>query len=227
MSVMTRQEALEELHKVANNLNTLFQTGCSVQNQLGLAYHSALTRRLAQTAGYKDAWEYLRHNVKGLTRGTLNTYTDAATYWGSDLTLKYGVERLRLLSTYLRANPPGIGQWPDPDPGFLNILVPQPDGTVVRRTFANCSLEEMRRAVSPPKPKFVWERVRVRDRFRLLYLKDRIPLRFQATTRVRARAEGDKALVSFQDVPIAELETLIAVLQECLSWERSSLQARP
>jgi hypothetical protein len=225
MTVMTRQEALVELKKVANNLNTLFSTGCSVQNQLGLAYHSALNRNLAETAGYKNAWEYLRQHVKGLTRETLNVYTDAATYWGSSVTQKYGVERLKLLSRYLRANPPGIGQWPDPDPGFLSIRVPQPDGSKVMKTFADCSLEEMRRAVSPPRPKPVWERVRVRERLRWLLLKELIPQRF-ATTEVRVRAEGDKAFVSFQEVPVAELEKLITVLQECLALERSSLQAR-
>jgi hypothetical protein len=80
---MTRQEALAELKKVATSLNTLLATGCSVQNQLGLAYHSALSRKLAETAGYKNAWEFLSQNVKGLTRATLSTYTDAATYWGS------------------------------------------------------------------------------------------------------------------------------------------------
>ncbi|MFY0524920.1 hypothetical protein ACN28I_17795 [Archangium gephyra] len=226
MTVMTREEALAELKKVATQLNTLFSTGCSVQDQLGLAYHSALSRNLAERAGYKNAWEYLSRNVKGLTRATLNTYTDAATYWGSAVTRKYGVERLKLLSRYLRANPPGIGQWPDPDPGFLSIRVPQPEGTVVVKTFADCSLEEMRRAVSPPRPKPVWEHVRIRERLRWLFLRQLIPQRF-ATTEVRVRAEGDKAFVTFQEVPVAELEKLIAVLQECLALERSSLQARP
>ncbi|WPB80993.1 hypothetical protein KYC5002_17895 [Archangium violaceum] len=224
MTVMTGQEALAELKKVANSLNTLFATGCSVQNQLGLAYHSALSRRLAETAGYNNAWEYLSQNVKGLTRQTLTAYTDAATYWGSSVTQKYGVERLKLLPRYLRAHP-YVGAWPDSDPGFLNIRVPQPDGSVVVKSFADCSLEEMRRAVSPPRPKPAWEGVRRRERLRVLVLKELMPQRFLASAGVRFRAEGERAFVSFQEVPVAELEALIVVLQECIAMEPSSLRA--
>jgi hypothetical protein len=214
----TQAEALEELEQVRDQLNALLGQGAWVQQQIAVTYYSMTDRGLAQRAGYRTPWEYFGRYVKGLTFTTLKTYLDVAMYWGAAKTQKYGVERLKALDRYMRANPPPR-EWPDLDPGWMTIRVPQKDGSWQVKTFADCSLEEMQRAATPPKPRTSWEELPARDKLRATVLRELIPQYFEkmAPVRFSARARDGKVFVTVSDVPTAQLEELIAALQECIT----------
>lgn len=214
----TQAEALAELEQVRDQLNEFLGRGAWAQQQIAATYYSMTASGVAQRAGYRNPWEYFGRYLKGLTFATLKTYMDVAMYWGATKTQKYGVERLKALDKYLHANPPPR-EWPDLDPGWMTIRVPQKDGSWQVKTFADCSLEEMLRAATPPKPTTSWEELPARDRLRATVLRELIPQYFKriAPVRFSARVRDGKVFVTVSDVPTAQLEELIAALQECIA----------
>jgi hypothetical protein len=93
------------------------------------------------------------------------------------------------------------------------ILVPQKDGTVKERPFAECTVEKLKLAVkhkrTPPKPLPEEATARV-DSYRGAldrhYPKD-------SHIRVSARVERGKVLISLRDIPDEQLSTLIKALR--------------
>jgi hypothetical protein len=191
------------------------------QRQMGLAYNYAEGNRLAQLAGYKNAWDYFSTRVKGLTKATLEQCGLETRIWDGAIE-RYGIEGLRALRGYLQLH--GFGQPSSPDPGVKLIRVPKPDGTHEEKTFAQCTVAEVLRATKghpPPRP-----RVPLLDSVRWVYVKNSISQHCKGlfTVRARMRYECGMALVTVQDVPLRELERLILALREGLDAQPTELR---
>ena len=213
-----------ELEEMSEDLNEMLRRSAFAQDQMGRVYFIAVSRRLAQQAGYKNAWDYFSRRVKGLTRATVNWYSHVTLAWGAEFTMKYGMERMRALNKYLYLH---AASDPDAkDPGVLMIRVPQADGTEVMKAFTDCSVEEMRRALRP-KPKPSAARLSVVEAVRILFLKDSLVRHFQGVAPVHldVRNQDGRTLVSVQNVPLAEVERLMAALRAGLDAQPASLRA--
>jgi hypothetical protein len=217
-SVIGKDEAEEQLSDMVGDFDEMLRRSAEAQRQMGLMYNHAVNNKLAQQAGYKNAWDYLGRHVKGLTKLTLERYGVENLLWSAEVTLKYGYDRLYALDHYIWRR--GVTA-PSGDPGRMLIRVPQWDGTDAMKTFADCNLEELRRAArnrrSKPKP-----RVPVTDEVRWLYLDHSIHESYQelASVRTDMRYEDGKVLVTLKDVPLRAMEQLIKAI-------RMGLDAQP
>jgi hypothetical protein len=96
--------------------------------------------------------------------------------------------------------------------------VPQKDGSLVEKPFAECTVEELKLAVKSkrsPLPVPPSEQ----DQIRIKALSDSITKHFSETssrTRLNSRVYMSTAYVTLQDVPVAELEKLAEALMDGL-----------
>jgi hypothetical protein len=212
----------QDLLEMSEDFDEMVRRISFAQDQLGRAYSLAVSRKLAEQAGYKNAWTYFSTRVRGLTRTMLNRYSLATIRWAPTFIHQYGMERLQALSTYVLHH--GASDINATDPGVLKIRVPQPGGLEEVKTFAECGLEEMRRAVRgrrPPKT-----RVPVTDAVRTLFLESSFFRHFNgvAPVRLNVRTENGRSLVTVHDVPMAELERLIKALRAGLDEQPFALR---
>jgi hypothetical protein len=109
---------------------------------------------------------------------------------------------------------------PVEDPGPVSIAVPQDDGKVVTKPFADCSVDELERATRAKRAPPV-ARVPVKDQARLLFLAESIQNQFEGVAEVRfsSRSKGGKTLINLQEVPMTELGRLTQALQDGMDAE--------
>jgi hypothetical protein len=204
------------LEQIKDLINDLAQQGSTFQYQIGAMYNHVVSKKLAELAGYKDALAYFGQHVKTLSQSTLSTYGTVARSFTPDTCTQYGMYRLRALLRYLEATHATVPA----EPGTVVLDVPGEEGQVVKKPFAQCSVDEVERAArakraEPP------AKVPVADRARLLFLADSIHSRFEGVADVRftsSRKEG-KTLISLQEVPMTELARLAQALQDGLEGE--------
>jgi hypothetical protein len=213
----------QELLEMSEDFDEMVRRISFAQDQLGRTYSLAVSRKLAEQAGYKNTWTYFSTRVRGLTRTMLNSYSSATLHWKPEFILNYGMERMQALSAYLRHHTAG-----DPhvtDPGLLKIRVPRPGSTDEVKIFAECSLEEMRRAARVRKT-LAKARVPVADAVRTLFLENSFLQHFTgvAPVRLNVRTENGRSLVTVHDVPMAELERLIKALRAGLDEQPFALR---
>jgi hypothetical protein len=204
---------LDEIKDVMKDLAT--QSSIN-QYHLGAMYNHIVNRKLAELAGYKDAATYLNQHVKALSKSTLITYGMVARSFIPDICAQYGMYHLRALLRYLDAT----SMTAPADPGPMLIDVPQDDDSVVKKPFAECSVDDVERAARA-KRATPTVRVPVADQARLLFLADSIHNQFEGVAEVRftSRNKEGKTLVSLQDVPMTELARLTHAIQEGMDAE--------
>ena len=204
------------LDEIKNVINDLARQGSTFQYQIGVLYNHIVSRKLAELAGFGTAQAYFNQHVKALSQSTLGNYGMVARSFTVDTCTQYGMYRLRVLLRYLEA----ISAVVPEDPGPLLIDVPQDDGKVVAKPFADCSMDDVERATRAKRsgPNV---RVPVADQARLLFLADSIHTRFEGVAEVRftSRSKEGKTLISLQDVPMAELARLTQALQDGMDAE--------
>ena len=205
------------LDQIKDTINGLVQQGNTGAHQIGVLYNHVVEKRLAISAGYKDTREYFRQHVKALSQATLSLYGRVANAFGEEFCTVYGPYKLRALLVYTEA----IGSTVETgDPGGTPIDVPREDGTMVPKSFAECSVDEIERATkakkAPPKV-----RVPVADQARLLFIADSLDRNFSgvAPVRMSSRSHEGQTLISVQDVPMAQLGRLMQVIQESMDAE--------
>ncbi len=205
------------LEQVTVAMNALAQQGSTAQHQLGVLYNHVVDRRLADSAGYKTARDYFIKNVKAISQTTLSLYGAVARKFSEAHCTQYGMYRLRALISYAEAIGTELG-----DPGPMLIDVPQDDGRVATKSFAECSVDEVERATraknTPPEV-----RVPVPDQARLLFFEDSILRNFEgvASVRLTSHHEEGKTIINLQSVPMAEVPRLIQALQQGLEAQPS------
>jgi hypothetical protein len=213
MTTVGLDMTLEQVKTTLLALSTQISTHA---HQIGTLYNLVVDRKMAEIAGYPSALEYFNKNVKSISKSTLINYGTVARHFTEAICTRYGMGNLREFIRYA-----DVTSTPLPaDPGPMLIDVPQDDGTVLGKPFAECSVDELERASrakrTPPSP-----RVPVADRARLLFFSDSIERGFQGVANVRfsSRNKDGKTLVSLQDVPMTEVDRLIQALQEGMNAE--------
>jgi hypothetical protein len=206
------------LDEATNNMNMLVKQGSTAAYQIGTIYNYVVQKKLAEMAGY-TAQEYFSQKVKALSQATLSTYGAVARSFPQEACTLYGVYHLRALMRYAEA---ANITWSS-DPGDILIDVPQDDGKkVVKKPFAECSVDEVERATRARKtPPTV--RVPVPDQARLLFFADSISRSFDgvAPVRLSSHNEEGRTVITLQNVPMAEVPRLIQALQQGLEAQPS------
>ncbi|MDY7227750.1 hypothetical protein [Hyalangium rubrum] len=201
---------LEEVHQ---RVIQLVEQGHADNYQIGWLYNYVVDHELAKTGGFKDAEDFFQNQVKVLSQSTLTSYGAVARSFTAAACVKHGMNNLYTLLSYEKLA--GItvdGNEPGPTP----ILVPQEDGTVAQKAFADCTVEELKQAVkhkrTPPTPLPESATARV-----MLY-RQTLDQHFgkQNRIRVRAREERSQLLISLQDIPEAQMPKLIEALMDSL-----------
>lgn len=204
------------LDQIKELINQLAQQGSTFQYQIGAMYNHVVSRKLAELAGYKTAQEYFSQHVKAISQSTLTNYGMVARSFDADTCTQYGMYRLRALLRYLDA----VSATAPADPSTLVLDVPQDDGKMVKKPFAECSVDDVESATRAKRAAPA-AKVPVADQARLLFLADSIHNQFEGVAEVRftSRSKGGKTLISLQDVPMAELERLTQALQDGMDAE--------
>jgi len=204
------------LDQIRDTINSLARQGSTANHQIGVLYNHVVDRRLAEIAGYKSTQDYFIANVKALSQSTLTVYGTVARNFTEAVCTQYGMGNLRELLRYADVANISIPA----DPGPMRIEVPQDDGKVVPKPFAECSVDELERGTRAKRAPPV-SRVPIADQARLLFLEDSIFTRFSGVAQVRfsSRNKGGKTLISLQDVPMTELVRLTEAIQDGIDAE--------
>jgi hypothetical protein len=127
---------------------------------------------------------------------------------------KYGVTNLSALLTYAGV----VDLQPDShDPGPTPIDVPQEEGGVVQKLFADCTVAELKRATKHKREPTQATMPPV-EATRVQFMCDALARHFSQGGGVKfnARYQRGKALLSLQDVPLEAVERLAEALLEGL-----------
>jgi hypothetical protein len=206
------------LDQIKDTINELARQGSSFQYQIGAMYNHVVSRKLAELAGYKTVQQYFSQHVKAISQSTLGNYGMVARHFREDTCTQYGMYRLRALLRYLEATNTTMPV----DPGLVFIDVPQEDGKVVKKAFAECSVDEVESATRAKKAP-VPVRVPVPDQARLLFFEDSIFRNFDGVAQVRltANTQEGQTFLTVQGVPMSEVTRLIQALQQGLEAQPS------
>jgi hypothetical protein len=186
--------------------------------QLGWLYNHVVDRELAQQGGFKDAADFFKKEVKVLSQSSLTAYGAVARAFTATACVKYGMHNLYTLLTYEKV---AILTVDGNEPGPTPIQVPQEDGSVVQKSFAECTVEELKRAIklqrTPPKPLPESATTRVETYRNVLdqHLSGRHSIQ------VSARLERGKVLISLKDIPEEQMATVVEALRDSLSPVRA------
>ena len=216
MKAMTALGVDMTLEQISSTINSLVKQGSTANHQIGTLYNYVVDKRMAESAGHGTAQRFFSKHVKALSQSTLTVYGTVARNFAEAICTQYGMGNLRELLRY--ADVCGIPA--AEDPGSMSIDVPQEDGKVLTKPFADCSVDELERATrekrTPPQAQ-----VPVADKARLLFFEDSLRRQFEGVAEVRfsSRSKGGKTLISLQDVPMTEVARLQLALQEGMDAE--------
>lgn len=128
-----------------------------------------------------------------------------------EVVARFGVTRLRLLLAYkeganLTLNPG--------EPGSTFIVVPQDNGDLKPKRFADCTMRELREALEHLHSPGSYLPVSPADRARYEWYHELIRRHFPKGVRVRMRNHEGRTLFDFEGIPLAEADKLLALLRE-------------
>ncbi|MCP3140263.1 hypothetical protein [Pyxidicoccus xibeiensis] len=198
--------SLEQVHK---RIMKLVEQGHRNAYQIGRLYNYVVDSELAQKGGFKNAQDFFRQSVKGLGQSVLTRNGAVARAFSETVALKYGISNLYTLMTYAKLA--GLTLEPS-DPGATAVAVPQQDGTLLNKSFADCSVEELQGAVNhrrtPPVP------LPEKDAARVQHYRDNLQRHFtdKLGIRVDARSHMGELLITLRDIPEKEMRRLAAAL---------------
>jgi hypothetical protein len=179
---------------------------------LGLIYNYVVTHALAEDAGYKDAPDFFAKEVKDLSRSTLAAYGAVAREFSQEQGVQYGVSRLTLLLTYEEAS----GQKADRnDPGLFPITVGEKDGKPQEKSFASCTVADLRAALQRLRRPTSSAPIPETDMAVLKDYRTSVANKFSdKKNHIQISARNDKGttLMTVQDIPLTEVPTFIAAL---------------
>ncbi|HZI13765.1 MAG TPA: hypothetical protein VE153_25530 [Myxococcus sp.] len=197
------------LEQVQERILTLVAQGHGTAYQIGRLYNYVVDSGLALAGGFKDAQDFFRQRVKVLGQSVLTRDGAVARMFPEEAALKYGVSNLYTLLTYVKlAGLTVVYSEPGPTP----VVVPQDDGPPVTRPFAECTVDELQRAVkhkrTPPTP------LPDEDAARVQRYRDSLMRHFpeKLSIRVDARSHLGELLITLRDIPEAQMKRLAAAL---------------
>ncbi|MFL5348506.1 MAG: hypothetical protein ACJ8AT_27230 [Hyalangium sp.] len=206
------------LDQVADGMRQLIADESTNHHRMGQLYNYVVKKELAQAAGYKDARDWFSQNLKDLSQGALTMYGAVADNFSEEVARRFGVTCLYLLLTYKQAADIKVNH---EEPGPTFIEVPDSKGVVTPKSFSNCTVDELRRAIqrkrkpssSKPLPE---EDLAIADQ-----VEQEVLSRFTKGTKVRVevRNEQGTAVLDYKGIPVAERRKLVEALQATLPSE--------
>ncbi|HEX8704099.1 MAG TPA: hypothetical protein VF815_35030 [Myxococcaceae bacterium] len=202
------------LTEVEQRINTLVRQGSIDTHEIGRLYNYVVENKLAKKPLYKDAKDFFRKRIKGLSQSVLSLYGTVADQFTAEVCGQYGMNNLYFLYSYQKATriPVDVN-----NPGPTLIEVPQEEGEPVLKPFAECNVEELKLAAqykraqpTPSLPTPDMGRIERYNSTLARFFPD------NKLVRVTGRIHGDKLLLSLKDIPEGELEQLAEALLECL-----------
>lgn len=112
--------------------------------QIGVHYNRIVDDELAEKAGFRDAHSFFASEIKKLSQAMLSLDGRVAKAFPQQSALKYGVSNLGHLLAYGSLSQATIPT----DPGDFEVQIPQEDGSVAPKKFADCSRSELQQAVA-------------------------------------------------------------------------------
>jgi hypothetical protein len=201
------------LSQVRESIRAYLTQGNAGHYSIGRLYNYTVSNELAEKEGFPNAQAFFSQNFKDLAQSTLSRYGSVARQFTEEACKRHGVAKLATLSTYTKAAEFAL---PSGDPGSLPIDVPGDGDTVARKPFAECSLEELLRAVKhkrKPKPSMP-----APDVARVDFMRESFSRHFAQGARVQLKTsvQGGKTLLTIQGVPLEDVERLTEALMEGL-----------
>lgn len=202
------------LEQVLDSILSYLAQGNAGLYGIGRLYNHTVDNKLAEKNGYESAQQFFSQHIKALSQSTLSRYGAVAREFTEEACKKYGVMNLTTLRTYVAAADiqPTSG-----DPGATPIDVPQEDGRVVQKPFADCTMEELKRAVkSKRQPSRAT--MPATDAARIDYMRESLSRHFAQGARVqfKTKLKGGKTFLTIQGVPLEEVERLTEALMDGL-----------
>ncbi|WP_163999663.1 hypothetical protein [Pyxidicoccus caerfyrddinensis] len=197
---------LEQVHK---RILTLIEKGHRNGHQIGRLYNYVIDSELAQKGGFKDAQDFFKQRVKVVSQAVLSLNGAVARSFTEDVAVKYGMRNLYTLLAYAKLEGLTVEQ---SDPGDLPIAVPQKDGVVQSKPFADCSVEDLQSAMrhkrAPP------QSLPEADAARVQHYRDNLQRHFtdRLSIRVDARNHLGELFITLRDIPEKEMKRLAAAL---------------
>ncbi|WP_309892658.1 hypothetical protein [Archangium sp.] len=203
------------LEQVRDSILDHLEQGNAGHYRIGQLYNYTVDTRLAEKNGYDSAQLFFSQEIQALSQATLTRYGAVAREFTEEACTKYGVINLTTLRTYANA---AEFELTSDDPGSTPIDVPQKDGgALMRKSFSDCSLEELRLAVkhkrapsqkAPPASEMA----------RIELMRESLSRHFAKGARVQLKTNSSrgKTLVTIQGVPLADMERLMEALMDGL-----------
>lgn len=181
---------------------------------MGVDRNYVVDSNLLKGTKYKNASNFFTDNIQEVSKATLLAYGAVARVFNQEVCAQFGLTCLRLLLTYKVAAKIKLST---ADPGSTFIMVPTEEGEVKPKLFADCGVEDLRKALAnlrtPDEEPMPAEEVALVDRYR-----EAITARFAKDTpvRVQLRSHQGKAVVDFKGIPVSQVHTLTEVLLDQL-----------
>jgi hypothetical protein len=202
------------LEQVLNSIVGYLAQGNSGHYNIGRLYNYTVDNELAQKHGHASAQEFFSQRIQELSQATLSRYGAVARHFTEDACRKHGVVKLSTLRTYAEATSTQVAAG---DPGSMLIDVPQKDGAVLPKPFAECSAEELRQAVKH-KRKPGGATLPGVDAARVEFMRNSLSRHFAQGSRVQLKTSilGGKTILTIQGVPLEQMEQLLEALMDGL-----------
>ena len=179
---------------------------------IGGLYNHIVDNKLAEEKKYESAQAYFSQHIQELSQSTLSRYGAVAREFTEEACRAHGVMKLHTLRAYAKE---AELQLPSDGPDSMPIDVPQESGSVARKPFAECSLEELREAVKH-KRKPSRATMPATDTARIQFMRESFSRHFAKGARVELKTsvQRGKTLLTIQGVPLEDVERLMEALMD-------------
>jgi hypothetical protein len=180
-------------------------------HRMGQLYNHVVDNKLAEKTPYKSAPKFFAAHFKDVARQTLVSYGTVARNFTAAVCSQFGATRLSLLLTYKEASKLQLNH---AEPGGTFIEVPDEDGVVTPKLFSECSVVDMRKALQHRRRPTSSAPLPAEDLALVEQYRTAVTGRFATGTpvRVSVRNLNGKAVISFKDIPLSEVDSLTEAL---------------
>jgi hypothetical protein len=193
--------------------------------RMGQLFNHVVDHKLAEAAGYKSAQDYFSQHLIDMSRSSLMMYGAVARNFSEPISRRFGITCLYLLLTYAEVADMALNH---ELPGALLIEVPADAGQVTTKSFDQCTVDELRKAIqrkrkpasSKPLPA---EDMALADRYREAVTGG---LPKGTSLAVQLRNHKGTAVLDFKGIPLTQVAQLAQVLLAQLPPQPELTQAQ-
>src|SRR5262249_13706366 len=140
-----KTDSMRELEKERLAIRNLLTKGEDEHWQIGVHYNRIVSGHLAEKSrDFKSAREFFAKHFADVPRSTLGLYGMIAKTFTESVDKNYGGSRLRAVLTYEKLTGSKL---PEGEPGGTLIRIPQKDGSMKEKRFADCTRDELQAAI--------------------------------------------------------------------------------